>query len=177
MEKSELTPQQVFYFVGYWFDLLSGRVFTHSGKMGSLAAKTTVSQGPEKLHSQTVHVFDGTSYGNRKTSLVRSPPHETHTVAPETTLACARDSGDHSIAHVSPPTSRLVVKREQCALGPVFTSPPTCPSNVYRRLNVGAHTMGDSTASGVWSEPKSHLHINFLELKASLQGPDCVNSN
>ena len=29
----------------------------------------------------------------------------------------------------------------------------------------GAH-LGDSTARGVWSLPESHLHINFLELKA-----------
>ena len=29
----------------------------------------------------------------------------------------------------------------------------------------GAH-LGDSTARGVWSDPESHLHINFLELKA-----------
>ena len=29
----------------------------------------------------------------------------------------------------------------------------------------GAH-LGDSTARGVWSEPESRLHINFLELKA-----------
>ena len=31
----------------------------------------------------------------------------------------------------------------------------------------GAH-LGDSTASGSWSVPKSQLHINFLELKAVL---------
>ena len=31
----------------------------------------------------------------------------------------------------------------------------------------GAH-LGDFTARGVWSVPESHLHINFLELKAVL---------
>ena len=29
----------------------------------------------------------------------------------------------------------------------------------------GAHS-GDSTARGIWSEPESRLHINFIELKA-----------
>ena len=48
----------------------------------------------------------------------------------------------------------------------------------------GAH-LGDSTARGIWSEPESRLHINFLEsrfsgpqeFRASLQGPDCSDSN
>ena len=49
----------------------------------------------------------------------------------------------------------------------------------------GAH-VGEATARGVWSEPESHLHINFLELKvvsgpqefrASLQGSDCPSSH
>ena len=31
----------------------------------------------------------------------------------------------------------------------------------------GAH-LGDFTTRGVWSVPESHLHINFLELKAVL---------
>ena len=31
----------------------------------------------------------------------------------------------------------------------------------------GAH-LGDFTASGTWSVPESHLHVNFLELKAVL---------
>ena len=50
----------------------------------------------------------------------------------------------------------------------------------------GAH-LGDSTARGIWSEPESRLHIIFFgakgsvsgpqEFRASLQGPDCSDSN
>ena len=101
----------------------------------------------------------------------------------------ARESAKgHFVAPLSPSTPRLVVKREQCPLGPIIASPSTCSSKVYRRLNSGwdAH-LGDSTARGVWSLTESHLYINFSgkkkkipgpqEFRASLQGPDCTDSN
>ena len=84
MNKSELTPQQVFNFVGYQFDLLSGGVLPTQDRW------TTLQQ---KLHS--------------------------------------------------------------------IKSQKTCSVRLGR-------TLSGSTARGIWSEPESCLHINFLELKAVL---------
>ena len=121
MKKSELLPQQVFNFVGYQFDLLTLEV--------------TVDQEQKQLHSQTIHVPDRLAHCHRETSLVRSPSHEAHTVTPEATLACTRESGkDHSVVPLSTPTSRLVAGQEQCSSGPTVASPSTRSANVQRLL-------------------------------------------
>ena len=137
MKKSELIPQEVFNFVGYWFDLLTSRVLPTQERWHALQEKLRFYQGQEILHSQAVRVADRTAHGNREAGMVRSPSHETNTVASETTLAYTGGSGkDHSIAPFPPSTPGLVVKREQCSSGPTFASPSTCPSNVYRRLKL-----------------------------------------
>ena len=71
MKKSELTPQQVFNFVGYRFDLLTGQVLPTQGNVGHPTTETTLHQKTKVLHSQTIHVSDRTAYSNRETSMVR----------------------------------------------------------------------------------------------------------
>ena len=84
---------------------------THSGPVDNPSAEMKVHQGPEQLRSQTVHVFNRTTYSNRETGMVRSPSYETHSVASEVTLARTRQSRKgHSIAPQSPSTPSLVVK-------------------------------------------------------------------
>ena len=89
-------------------------------------------------------------------------------MAPEVTLACPRNLGEsYSDTCISPPTSRLVVRREKCTLGSAVASPKTRSASVYRRLKRGWGThLGDFTVRDVWSDTESRLHINFLELKA-----------
>ena len=125
-------------------------------------------QEQKQLHSQTIHVPDRLAHCHRETSLVRSPSHEAHTVTPEATLACTRESGkDHSVVPLSTPTSRLVAGQEQCSSGPTVASPLTRSANVRRLLKRRlGRTLRHSTARGVWSSTESRLHINFLELKA-----------
>ena len=84
IQKSELIPQQDFSFVGYQFDQ-SG--VANSRKMGEFPTKVPVSQESGQLLSPAVHALDRATDSHRKASLVRSPPHETHTVASEMTLA------------------------------------------------------------------------------------------
>ena len=135
MKKSELVPQQVFNFVGYRFDLLTGRVLPTQERWHTLQEKLLFIKGRKNLHSLAVHVPDRSSHSNREASMVQSSSLETHTVASEATLARTRGSGkDHSSSTLSPSTSGLVVKGEQCSSGPTFASPPTCPSAVYRCL-------------------------------------------
>ena len=91
--------------------------------MVDITLNTPVCQEPGKLYSQAVHVPDRPTDDLREAGLVGSPSHETLTMASEVKLACARESGeDHSIAQVSPSTSRLVVNREQCTAGPTVAS-------------------------------------------------------
>ena len=132
MEKLELTPQQVFNFVGYRFDLLSGRVLPTQDRWITLQQKLQFIKGKKSCCSQTVHVSNRSPYCHRETGMGRSPPHETRSVAPEATLACGRESGKEYSN--SPSTPGLVVRREQCTQGSALAPPATRPTDIYRRL-------------------------------------------
>ena len=121
--------------------------------------------------------------------MVRTPPYESLSVAPEATLAHTGNFGKgYPLASLSPSTSRLVVKREQCASGPTVSSPLTSPSNVYRRLK---RRLGN-TLRGFYCKRRLVRHKKSSplqlpgdkssfpgpqEFQASLQGPDCSDSN
>ena len=115
------------------------------------------------MYHQAVYVSDRTPYCYRKITMVRSPPHETHSMAPEAILACSREfEQDHSDPSLSPSASRLVAK------GPLHPLQHTLQIFIdASNEGCGAH-LGDTTARGVWSDQESLLHINFLELKAVL---------
>ena len=125
--------------------------------------KVTVDQEQGQLHSQTIHVLDRSTHSHRETSLGTSPSHEAHTVAPKVTLAGIGGFARSSLhLHLDWWLHERNVLRGQ-PLHPLghtlqlFTDTSNEGS--------GAH-LGDFTARGVWSKPKSRLHINFLELKA-----------
>ena len=100
-------------------------------------------------------------HSHRETGLVGSASHEASPVALEKSLACARSFGeDDSSAQVTPSPPRLVAGRGQC----IARTTPASPA-VYRCEGWGPH-LGDCTTKGIWSQPESMLHINFLELKA-----------
>ena len=134
-----------------------GSSFAHSGQMDHSSTETTVHQRQGQLFSPTVHVPNRAPYCHRETGMGRPPSHETGSVAPETTLACAREPGkDYSNSSLSPSTPGLVVRREQCPQGATFAPPATHPTDIYRRLK---RRLG-RTLRGI--------HSNFLELKAVL---------
>ena len=161
----------------------------HSGKVGRLAGEATFHQEQELLHSETVHVSDRPSLGDRETGMVWSPSHEAHTVASEASLAHTRGSGKgHSSSPHSPSTSGQVVRGEQCSSRPTFSSPPPCPSAVYRRLKrrLGRTFRGLHYKRRLVRHRKSSSHqplgvkgsfSGFKELRASLQESDCSHSN
>ena len=89
--------------------------------------------------------------------MVRSPSHETHSLALDEALAHSGESGKrHSSASVSHSSPRQPLHPFQHALQ-MFTDAS------YEGW--GAH-LGDSMARGVWSKLESRLHINFLDLNA-----------
>ena len=137
--------------------------------MGHSSAETTVHQRQEKLLSQTVHVSNRTPYCNRETGMARSPPHETRSVAPEATLACTRESGkDYSNSPLSPSTTGLVVRREQCTQGSAVAPPSTRSTDIYRCLKrrLGRTLRGIHGKRSLVRTRKSSPH-QFLETQGS----------
>ena len=129
LEKSELEPKQIFDFVGYQFDLRSGRVRpTPSGQDTSTPVVTGLS-GP------TVHVPDRPTNSHRKTGSPRPTTHETHTVASQEQLEGTRISReDYPPTKVPAPPLTMVARGRQCASRPTTTPSKTCSADIYRRI-------------------------------------------
>ena len=108
---------------------------THSGQMDHPSTEATFHKKLENLFGQAVHVSHRAPYGNIKTGMGRSPPHETHSVASEATLACPREFGkSYSNPPLCPPTSRLVARGGQYSQGSALAPPSTRAADIYRRL-------------------------------------------
>ena len=142
----------------------------HSRPVGNASREIEVHKRSTQLYGQTVHVLDTPAYSYRETSEFQSPSYEAHSVTSKEKLA--RSGGirkGYSSPSVTPQSSRLVARRDQCAERPTFTPSSARRSTLYRRLKrrLGAH-LEDSTARGVWSPMEGLLHINYLEMKAVL---------
>ena len=75
----------------------------HSGPASQSKREAPVHQGSGLLYCSSVHVPDRSSDCDRKASVCWSAPYEANSVAPETSLACARTSGEgNSGPQVSP---------------------------------------------------------------------------
>ena len=158
LEKSELTPQQVFNFVDP-----SGEV--------------EVSQKPGELYGPAIHVSHRSPYCHRETSLAGSPSHETNPMASKEALESARESGkSYPSSPFSPSPPRLVAERGVCSTRSTFAPSSTCPSNIYRCLKrrrlVTARKLPPHKLPGT----KSRV-FGPQEFRASLQGPDCPDSH
>ena len=111
VEKSELGPKQVFDFVGYQFDLRSGRVRPTLDRWQNLQ---------EKLHS---------------TSSPRLTTHETNTVASQKQLESTKITRKgHSITQVPESAPAMVAEGKQCAPRSSITPNKTCSADIYRRI-------------------------------------------
>ena len=67
MKTSELIPQQVFNFVGYRFDVVTGRVLpTHDRWTDNPPREVEVHKKPEELYGQAVYVSHRTVHSNEK---------------------------------------------------------------------------------------------------------------
>ena len=170
MTKSELVPTQVFNFVGYRFDLISGRVLPTQDRWQALQEKLRFIKS---LPRCTVHQFMsliGLLTATEKqvsAGRLHMRPLQWH----------LKKNG-----HV-PEVLEKVIPVPQ-SLHPhldwwldennVLKGQPLHPLQHAVQLFTdasnegwGAH-LGDFTARGVWSPFESRLHINFLEMKAVL---------
>ena len=122
------------------------------------------------LPSQEIYVPDRPAHSNRKTGTPGETPHEAHPVAPQKTLESPRIPGKgDSSSKVSSLHLLWWTKETNVLLGQPL-HPLRHAIQIFTDASKegwGAH-LGDFTARGTWSVPESHLHINFLELKAVL---------
>ena len=170
MEKSELTPQQVFNFVGYRFDLLSGRVLPTQDRWIALRQKLQFIKGRNCCSVRQFMSLIGLLTATEK-QVWAGRLH-------------MRPVQWHLKRHWHVPESLEKIIPVPLSLHPhlewwldetnVLKGQPLHPLQHALQIFTdasnegwGAH-LGGSIARGVWSEPESRLHINFLELKAVL---------
>ena len=133
LEKSELEPKQVFNFVGYQFDLRSGRVRPTPDRWQSLQDKIqtllSLPACPVRQFMSLIGLLTATE------KQVRPTTHETHTVASQKQLEGTRISREDYPSTKDPaPSFTMVAKRRQCASRSTVTPSKTCTANFYRRI-------------------------------------------
>ena len=168
IKKSELNPQQVFTFVGYRFDLLTGRVLPTQERWASLRQKLLFLKAQDSCTVRQFMSLIGLLTATEKqvwSGRLHMRPIQWHLKrhwqVPEV------------LEKVIPlPPSLQPHLDWWLDEGNVLRGQPLHPLSHALQLFTdasnegwGAH-LGDSTARGVWSEVESQLHINFLELKA-----------
>ena len=169
VEKSELEPKQVFNFVGYQFDLKSGRVRPTPDRWQNLQNKILERTALRNdLSGPGVHVIDRFINSHRKTGSFRTSPHETNTMASEKQLESTGipRKGDPD-PQVLTPTFAIVLEEKNILTGQPLHPLKHALQNFTdaSKEGWGAH-LNECTARGTWSLPESKLHINYLELKA-----------
>ena len=168
MQKSELVPQQVFNFVGYRFDLLTGRVLPTPDRWSTLKQKVQFIKNRSSCTVRQFMSLIGLLTATEKqvwSGRLHMRPIQWHLKrhwhVPEI------------LEKVIPVPVSLHPHldwwlEEENVLRGQFLHPLQHALQVFTDASNegwGAH-LGDSTARGVWSEQEQRLHINFLELKA-----------
>ena len=110
IEKSELEPKQVFDFVGYQFDLRSGRVRPVRQFMSLIGLLTATEK---QVHLGRLHMRPIQWHLKNNWRI----PEE-----------------NYSPTQVSAPSLTMVARGKQCAPRPTFTPNKTCSANLYRRI-------------------------------------------
>ena len=170
VQKSELEPKQIFEFVGYKYDLSQGLVLPTQSRWESILQKLGAILSKPSCRVRNFMSLIGLLTATEK----QVPLGRLH----------MRPIQWHLKRHWRVPESlekEIPVPR---SLHPhllwwtketnVLTGQPLHPLSHAVQIFTdaskegwGAH-LGDVTARGDWSVPESHLHINFLELKAVL---------
>ena len=186
-EKSELVPKQVFNFVGYQFNLRSGRVRPTPDRWQSLQDKIqTLLAMPA---CPAVYVPDRFTDSHGETSSSWPATHEAYSVAPQKQLEGTGIPGeDYRSTQVPAPTLAMVARGRQSATRSTVTPGKTCSANIYRRIKrrVGcslkrAHCKRVLVGAG---KPASHKlsrvksGVSRLErVPRALYRQDCAGSN
>ena len=170
LQKSELEPKQTFEFVGYKYDLSQGLVLPTQNRWESILQKLeSILSKPSCRVRELMSLIGLLTATEKQVSLGRLHMRpiqwhlKQHWRIPESLekeIPVPRSLHPHLLWWTKETN--------------VLTGQPLHPLNHAVQIFTdaskegwGAH-LGDFTARGVWSVPESHLHINFLELKAVL---------
>ena len=170
LQKSELEPKQVFKFVGYQYDLSHGLVKPTQNRWESILQKVHSIMASQECRVRNFMSLTGLLTTTEKQvplGRLRMRPIQWHLKrhwrVPE--------SLEKEIPVPSSLHPHLVwwTKETNVLLGQPL-HPLHHAIQIFTDASKegwGAH-LGDFTARDAWSVPESHLHINFLELKAVL---------
>ena len=135
VEKSELEPKQVFNFVGYQFDLESGRVRPTPDRWANPSGQDSDANLSSGLFGEGIYVPDRPTDGHRKTSTPGPTAHETDSVASQKQLENTGILGEtDSSAQISTSSFAMVAEGRQCPHRPATTPYATRSANLYRRI-------------------------------------------
>ena len=168
MKKSELVPQQIFNFVGYRFDLLTGRVLPTVERWETLRTKVLFIKNKDFCTVRQFMSLIGLLTATEKQvwlGRLHMRPIQWHLKkhwhVPEV------------LDKVIPVSSALHLHLDWWLdKKNVLRGQPLHPLRHALQVFTDASNEGwgahlrEATARGVWSKPESHFHINFLELKA-----------
>ena len=169
LQKSELDPKQVFEFVGYRYDLSHGLVKPTQSRWESILQKVeAILANPTCRVRKFMSLIGLLTATQKQVPLVRLHMRpvqwhlKRHWRVPESLeeIPIPRSLHPH-ILWWTKETNVLIGQplHPLCHAIQVFTD--------ASKKGWGAH-LDDFTTRGTWSVPESHLHINFLELKAVL---------
>ena len=114
---------------------LPGTGLTDPEPVGVDPSKVGIHPIQTKLPSQELHVPDRPTYSDGKTGSPGETPHETHPVAPKTTLESSRIPGKgDSCTKVTSPTPSMVDQGDKCLDRTTLAPFESCRANLYRRL-------------------------------------------
>ena len=170
LQKSELEPKQTFEFVGYKYDLFQGRVLRTQNRWESILQKLeSILSKPSCRVRKFMSLIGLLTATEKQVPLGRLHMRpiqwhlKRHWRVPESLekeIPVPRSLHPHL----------LWWTKETNVLTGQSLHPLSHAVQIFTDASKegwGAH-LGDFTARGVWSVPESHLHINFLELKAVL---------
>ena len=149
---------------------------TDSEQVGVDPPKVGIHSIQTELPSQEIYVPDRPAYSDGKTGSPGETPHETHPVAPKTTLESSRIPGKgDSCSKVAPPTPSMVDQGDKCLARTVFAPLESCRTSLYRRLKrrLGCSLRRLHSKRRLVSSRKSSSH-KFPGTKSGLTGLEKV---
>ena len=173
LEKSELEPKQVFDFVGYQFDLRSGRVRPTLGRWQSLQDKIqALLLLPACLVRQFMSLIGLLTATEKQVHLGRlhMRPIQWHLKIKKKKKKKKKNwrvpeiisREGYPYTKVPAPSLTMVARGRQCTSRPTITPSKTC-SAIFTDASKegwGAH-LNEFTARGSWSVPENKLHITI----------------
>ena len=108
---------------------------TDTGPVAKPSRQNKITTASTDLSGPAVHVLDRPTDSHRKTSSLRPPTHETHTVASQKQLESTRIPGKgYSSTQVTSPTLAMVATGREHPTRPILTPHKACSADFYRRI-------------------------------------------